>query len=165
MQADADAVLELAGLDLGVAAEHADASAGARAQSLEDFDGGGLAGAVGAEQAEDFAGAHFEIDALDGREAAVALGEGFHLDGIVHEFFSLSQDGRSEPCGVPQCEAKCAHCASAARVERSVFARLSFGKSRMIGSTIQPRPVGTSRVSEIASHSSHVPPSRSSNRQ
>src|ERR1017187_6010498 len=55
--------------------------------------------------------------------------------------------------------------ASAVRVERSVFSRLCLGKSRMIGSTIQPRPVGTSRVSEMASHSSHVPPSRSSNRQ
>ena len=30
---------------------------------------------------------------------------------------------------------------------------------------VQPRPVGTSRVSEIASHSNHTPPSRSSNRQ
>ena len=54
---------------------------------------------------------------------------------------------------------------SAARVERRVFARLSFGRLRMIGSIIQPSPVGTSRVSEIASHSSQTPPSRSSNRQ
>jgi hypothetical protein len=88
-----DAVLELAGLHLGVAAEDADASAGAGAQPFEDFDGGSLAGAIGAEQAEDFAGAHFEIDALDGRKAAVALAEGFHLDGVVHEFFSFSQAG------------------------------------------------------------------------
>jgi hypothetical protein len=56
LQADADAVLELKGLDLGVAAEHADATAGTGAQAFQDFDGGGLTGAVGAEQAEDFAG-------------------------------------------------------------------------------------------------------------
>src|ERR1019366_1728854 len=93
LQADADAVLELAGLHLGIAAEDADASAGARAQALEDFDGGGLTGAIGAEQAEDIAGAHVEIYALDGRKTAVALAQGFHLDGIVHEFSSLSQAG------------------------------------------------------------------------
>src|ERR1035441_3349611 len=93
LQADADAVLELAGLHLGIAAEDADASAGAGAQPFEDFYGGGLTGAIGAEQAEDFAGAHFEIDALDGGKAAVTLAEGFHLDGIVHEFSSLSQAG------------------------------------------------------------------------
>src|ERR1017187_6322909 len=99
LQADADAVLELAGLHLGIAAEDADASAGAGAQAFEDFDSGGLTGAIGAEQAEDFAGAHFEIDALDGRKTAVALAEGFHLDGIVHEFSSLSQAGASEASG------------------------------------------------------------------
>ena len=91
LQADADAVLELAGLDFGIAAEDADAAAAARAQAFQDFDGGGLAGAVGAEQAEDFAGAHFEIDALDGGEAAVALFESFYLDGIVHGSFSVAQ--------------------------------------------------------------------------
>ena len=96
LQADADAVFELKGLDLGVAAEHADAAAGTGAQALEDFDGGGFAGAVGAEQAEDFAGADFEIDAFDGRKAAVALGEGFHLNGIVHELTSFSQAGRRD---------------------------------------------------------------------
>src|ERR1035438_8714538 len=90
---DAEAVLELAGLDLGVAAQHADATARAGAQALEDFDGGGLTGAVGAEHAKNFAGTHFEIDALNGGETAVGLLEGFHLDGIVHEFSSFSQAG------------------------------------------------------------------------
>ena len=96
LQADADAILEFAGLDFGVAAQHADAAAGAGAQALQNFDGGGFAGAVGAEQAEDFAGAHFEIDALDGRKSGVALGEGFHLYGIVHGFFSLAQGRQTE---------------------------------------------------------------------
>ena len=64
--------------------EDADAAAGAGAQALEDFDGGGFAGAVGAEQAEDFAGAHFEIDAFDGLERAVGLFEAFYLNGMIH---------------------------------------------------------------------------------
>ena len=51
------------------------------------------------------------------------------------------------------------------RMERSVFSRLSFGRPRMMGSTIHPSPVGTSRVNEIAWHSTQVPPSRSSKRQ
>src|SRR6185369_3282255 len=70
-------------------------------QSLEDFDGGGFTGAVGAEQSEDFAGTHFEIDAFDGRKAGVALGEGFHLNGIVHELTSFSQAGRGDALGKP----------------------------------------------------------------
>ena len=39
---------------------------------------------------------------------------------------------------------------NAARMERSVFSRLSFGRLRMTGSTIHPSPVGMSRVKEIA---------------
>ena len=83
-------------LHLGVAAQDADAAAAARAQSLQNFDRRRLTRAVGAEHAEDLAGAHFEIDALDGRKTAVALAQGFHLDRIVHEFFSLSQAGSGE---------------------------------------------------------------------
>jgi len=82
LQADTDAVFELAGLDLGIAPEDGDASAGSWTQSFENFDGGGLAGAVGSEEAEDFAGADFEVDAFDGLEGAVVLFEGFDFDGV-----------------------------------------------------------------------------------
>ena len=55
LQADADAVFELRFLLVGIVIEHADIAAGALADAFENLDGGGLAGAVGAEQAEDFA--------------------------------------------------------------------------------------------------------------
>src|ERR1017187_2950344 len=57
------------------------------------------------------------------------------------------------------------HFESASRVSRNVFSRLSLGKSRMMGLISQPNPAGTSRVRETASHSTQVPPSRSSKRQ
>ena len=85
LQADADAVFELARLHLGIAAEHGDAAAAAGAQAFEDFDGGGFAGAVGAEEAEDFAGAYFEIDAFDGAQAAVVFSEGGDGNRWEHE--------------------------------------------------------------------------------
>ncbi len=84
LQAHADAVFELARLHFGIVAEHGNASAAARAQAFEDLDGAGFAGAVGAEQAEDFARAHFEIDALHGGERAVGFFEPLNLNGIIH---------------------------------------------------------------------------------
>ena len=42
-------------------------------EPLEDLDRGGLAGAVRAEQAEALAGAHLEVEAVDGDHVAVAL--------------------------------------------------------------------------------------------
>ncbi len=44
-------------------------------QGGEHPDHGGLAGAVGAEYAEDLAAAHFEVDAVDGAEVAEGLDE------------------------------------------------------------------------------------------
>jgi hypothetical protein len=46
-------------------------------QAGDDLDGGGLAGAVGTNVADDFAGAKAEADVLDGRQAAIAFAEGF----------------------------------------------------------------------------------------
>ena len=42
----------------------------------DDLDGGGLAGAVGADVADDFAGTDGEVDVVDGGEAAVAFARG-----------------------------------------------------------------------------------------
>ena len=69
-------------LFVGVEAEDADVAAGALADAFEDFDGGGFACAVGAEQAEDFAGADFEIDASNGLEIAVFFAESGDGDGV-----------------------------------------------------------------------------------
>ncbi len=52
---------------------------------------------------------------------------------------------------------------SAWRVASRVLISDSLGSCWMIGSIIHPSPNGTSRVSEIARHSTHTPPSRSWN--
>ena len=90
------------GLDFRIAPQHGDAPAGARPQAFEDLDGGGLAGAVGSEQSEDFARADFEIDAFDGLERAVVFLESCNFDGVGH--FRLSTlwgwgGGARETCG------------------------------------------------------------------
>jgi hypothetical protein len=61
---------------------------------------GRLAGAVGAEQAEDAARRHLEVDAVERRDRAESLGQPFHQDGCIrHEGSSFSRavdpvDGR-----------------------------------------------------------------------
>ena len=55
--------------------------------------------------------------------------------------------------------------ARARRVDSSVAFNDSLGSLRMIGSMIQASAVGTSRVREIARHSTNVPSSLSANRQ
>ena len=42
-------------------------------QAFADLDGGGLAGAIGSEQAEALAGAHFEFEAVDGDDIFISL--------------------------------------------------------------------------------------------
>jgi hypothetical protein len=49
---------------LGVGPEHGDLPRGPRAEPLEDLDRGGLAGAVRAEERDDFPGAYVEVDAV-----------------------------------------------------------------------------------------------------
>ena len=84
LEADADAVLHLAGLHLRIEAEHRHPAAGARAKPLEDFDRGGFSGAVRPEQSEHFAGAHVEVDALHRGKRAIVFAETFDLDGPFH---------------------------------------------------------------------------------
>jgi len=50
-------------------------------ESAEDFDRGGLARSVGAEEAEDFTDGYVEIDALDGLELAEGFGQSADGDG------------------------------------------------------------------------------------
>ena len=54
---------------------------------------------------------------------------------------------------------------SASRVALRVLISDSLGSFWMIGSIIHPSPNGTSRVSEMARHSTYTPPFRSSKRQ
>src|ERR1035437_4680252 len=46
----------------------------------DDLDGGRLAGAIGADVADDFARANTEADVFDCGKSAVALGQSFHLE-------------------------------------------------------------------------------------
>ena len=55
-----------------IVAEHVDGTAARGGQALDEFDGGGLAGAVGAEQGDHLAGIDPEIDAAQHAERAVA---------------------------------------------------------------------------------------------
>ena len=50
-------------------------------QPFADFDGGGLAGAVGAQQAEALAAAHFEVEAVHGDHVFVRLAQIAELQG------------------------------------------------------------------------------------
>ena len=57
---------------------------GGRQQRGQHVDGGGLAGAVGAEEAVDLAGADLDVDAVDGADAALELaGQTRRLDAVV----------------------------------------------------------------------------------
>ena len=58
-----------------IEAEHAELAGVGPAEPLEALDGGGLAGAVGADQAEHLAGVHVQVEAIDDGAAAVRLGE------------------------------------------------------------------------------------------
>jgi hypothetical protein len=80
LQLDTDHGADLVGLADGVEARHLDAAGVGLAQALDHLEGGGLAGAVGAEDAEDLAGADVEVDAGDGGEAFVAFDEAADLD-------------------------------------------------------------------------------------
>ena len=68
---------------LRVEAEHGHRAAVGPAEALQDLDGGGLPGAVGAEQAEQLAAPHREGDAAQHLGGAVAPPEVADLDEVV----------------------------------------------------------------------------------
>ena len=72
---DADLALDFDGVGGGVEAEDLDAAGGGSEEAGEHLDGGGFAGAVGAEEAEELAGRDGEVDVLNGGEVAEAAGE------------------------------------------------------------------------------------------
>ena len=72
---------------MGVEAADGNGASIEGAKALEDFDRGRFAGAVGPEQAEDFALFHGKTDTADGFDVAVALDEILYLEnGFIHEF-------------------------------------------------------------------------------
>src|ERR1039458_3287658 len=101
LQDHADPPAEVAAGGGGIGAENLDTSVVAAAVALEDLDDGGLARAVGTEQAKDLARLHAEADPAHGMQRAVRLAQlldhdGRHLRGtsrqleIVPESFSLT---------------------------------------------------------------------------
>ena len=66
----------------GVVAEHRDLAGVAQPVALEDLDGGRLAGAVGAEEAEHLAGGDVEADAAHRLDAVVGLAQVAHSDSV-----------------------------------------------------------------------------------
>src|SRR5205814_9906505 len=76
LQDDADLLAPVAAGARGVDAEHLDLAAVATAVALKDLDSGRLPGAVRAEQAEDLAALHFEIDPAHRLDRAVGLAQG-----------------------------------------------------------------------------------------
>ena len=97
LEDDADSSLQGALVELRVVAEDAHLAGVVVAVAFEDLDGRGLAGAVRPEQAEDLAGAHGEVDALEGLEVAVGLAQaaGFD-DGGGHEVIVMTGDWEGE---------------------------------------------------------------------
>ena len=72
-------------MSLRVDAEDADVTAVGVAQARDALNGGGLPGAVGAEDAEDLAGRHGKGDIRDGHLSAIGFPEVMHLhDGAGH---------------------------------------------------------------------------------
>ena len=94
LKSGANFVLEGVRLSFGIVATDDRGAAVGVAQALQDFDGTGFPGAVGAKQSEDFTFENIETDSANGFHVAVALEEIFHsYDGFGHkqELQSLQQ--------------------------------------------------------------------------
>jgi DNA-binding MarR family transcriptional regulator len=91
---EADAVADLLGLADHVQAEDLGAAAvGAQdGGEGEDADGGGLAGAGGAEQPEHGARRHLEVDAVEGHDLAESLADPWTTMGQRGRFFAILQE-------------------------------------------------------------------------
>jgi len=81
LKLDAEPLAELRGARIPAHAQHFDVAGIGGNQPLADFHGGGLAGAVRSEQAEAFAGADFEFQAVDGEHILVSFPQVAHVKG------------------------------------------------------------------------------------
>lgn len=93
----ADAVPHRRPLAERVVAQHPDRSTGGSGLAFEEFEGGGLSGAVGAQQGEQLTAGDREVDALDGVEVAVAP---FQSDGFDDGVHALHTPGGTGPGAV-----------------------------------------------------------------
>jgi hypothetical protein len=75
LELNADALFDGPGVARNIDAEDADGAGGRLAEALDHFEGGGLAGAVGSEDAEDLPFFDGEGDAVNGYGVLVALGQ------------------------------------------------------------------------------------------
>jgi len=73
LEHEPDALAELPATDLRVDAEHRDRARVAMPVALENFDGGGLAGAVRTQEPEDLTLLDAEADSADGLDGAIGL--------------------------------------------------------------------------------------------
>ena len=84
LEGGADRLAHVGALADDVVAGHARGARGGRQQRGEHQHGGGLAGAVGAQEAVDLAGLDAEVDPVHGADAALELAdEAVHLDAVL----------------------------------------------------------------------------------
>ena len=97
---DSDLSLDFDGVRDGVEAEDLDAAGGGSEQAGEHLDGGGFAGAVGTEKAEELTGCDAEIDVLNSGELSETAGEigGGHSGIHVGEGYLMQRQGLQEVC-------------------------------------------------------------------
>src|SRR5438309_1360786 len=103
----------LANIDPG---DHRPAAVGLT-QALEDLDGRGLSGAVGAKDPEDLTLLHPEGDAVDGNQRAVGLAQAFDLDGEPVRL----RDGLARSRGRADAQPSTLLCASGESFARNVI--------------------------------------------
>ena len=84
LQHDAGVRAHLRAVGGWVVAEHAHLTVAGARQPLHHFEGGGFAGAVGAEQAVDLAGGDGEADLVDCGEVVVAALQPVNLNCVFH---------------------------------------------------------------------------------
>ena len=90
-----------------VLAEHPDVAAGAPAVALEDLDGGGLPGAVGAQEGDDLAPPDVEVDAAHRLQRAVGHAQPAHADGAPPgRWAARHRRGRWAPRRPPPCASR-----------------------------------------------------------
>src|SRR5579863_1466009 len=119
---DADLPFDFYGTDVEVESEDLDLPGTGREQSGEHLDGGGFPCAVGAEEAEELAGRHLQVDAVDGKQLAEAAGQALGGDGGcgVHE-----TSESSTPIDFPR------YGPSRSNVGQTAPARVSFSGGRI----------------------------------
>src|SRR5580704_15560560 len=78
-----------------IVARHPGGTRGGIRQGAQDLDRGGLAGAVRAEKPERLPGSDLEIDAADGLDLAVLLGQRADRDGLRHTYASCPASSSS----------------------------------------------------------------------